>query len=51
VEKLASKEAFEASPSLSRILAKEGITESEGESAELHAGRFLVSSAAAKLLV
>ena len=38
VEKLAAKETFEASATLSRVLAKEGITDSEGEAAELHAG-------------
>lgn len=42
VDKLASKQAFETSATLTRILAKEGITESEGDSAELHTGMCLL---------
>lgn len=38
VDKLSTMEAFNASPTLLRILAKEGITSAVGETAELHAG-------------
>lgn len=38
VDKVSTKEAFGASATLSRLLSKEGITDSEGESAKLHAG-------------
>lgn len=42
VDKLSTMEAFNASSTLSRVLAKEGITEAAGVSAELHAGVFSV---------
>lgn len=38
VEKLAAKETFDSSATLSRVLAKEGIIDGQGEAAELHAG-------------
>lgn len=39
VDKLSTRDTFEASATLSRVLAKEGIIEADGESAELHTGK------------
>lgn len=38
VKRLAARETFDSSATLSRVLAKEGIIDGQGEAAELHAG-------------